>query len=72
MTALHFFSRKSYAKDKTDEFIQPTPISINGETIKVQVNDSIVFFNFRPDRARQLAKMLINKVDNDVDNISKE
>ncbi len=61
--------KESYAKDKTDEFIQPTPISINGETIKVQVNDSIVFFNFRPDRARQLAKMLINKVDNDVDNI---
>ena len=44
---------KSYAVDVNDEFVIPTVIDANG-TIKT--NDSIVFFNFRPDRAREITR----------------
>ena len=44
----------SYARSETDEFIQPTVIEENGGPIAVMnPGDSVVFFNFRPDRARQ-------------------
>lgn len=45
----------SYAAGKTDEFIRPTVID-GGEPI--QWGDSLVFFNFRKDRARQLSAAL--------------
>ncbi len=50
----------SYAEDKTDEFVLPTVIvdQDNNPVAKVQDNDSIIFFNFRPDRARQLTRAL--------------
>ena len=40
----------SYASDVTDEFVIPTRIAPGA----VRGGDSIIFFNFRPDRARQL------------------
>ena len=47
----------SYAEDKTDEFVVPTVIMKNGApTAKIQDNDSIIFFNFRPDRAREITR----------------
>lgn len=45
----------SYAKGDSDEFVQPTII---GEPIKD--GDSIIFFNFRPDRARQITKAFVD------------
>ena len=39
----------------TDEFVEPTVV---GDDTQVRDGDSIVFFNFRPDRARQLTEML--------------
>ena len=42
---------KSYAEDITDEFIVPTGVE-GFEPIKD--NDSVIFFNFRPDRAREI------------------
>ena len=42
---------QSYDKGETDEFVKPTVIE-GGAT--VQDKDSVVFFNFRPDRARQI------------------
>ena len=39
---------ESYAKEVTDEFVVPTVCDKNG---MIQANDSVVFFNFRPDRA---------------------
>lgn len=46
-------------KNLTDEFVVPTVISdYNG----VNANDSFIFFNFRPDRAREITRSL---VDND-------
>ena len=48
---------KSYADGVTDEFVVPTVILENGEpTGKISANDSIIFFNFRPDRARQITR----------------
>jgi 2,3-bisphosphoglycerate-independent phosphoglycerate mutase len=46
----------SYARGITDEFIEPTVIS--GRP-RLQPGDSALFFNFRPDRARQLAQRLL-------------
>ncbi|MBQ7916098.1 MAG: 2,3-bisphosphoglycerate-independent phosphoglycerate mutase, partial [Firmicutes bacterium] len=49
--------KQSYEKGATDEFVLPTVILKNDEpTAKIQANDSIIFYNFRPDRARQLTR----------------
>ena len=45
--------KDSYENDVTDEFVEPTVI---GEDTQVRDGDSIVFFNFRPDRARQMTE----------------
>ncbi len=47
----------SYDNDKTDEFMLPTVMKENGEPVaKISANDSVIFFNFRPDRARELTR----------------
>ncbi len=49
--------RASYAADVTDEFVLPTVIMENGKPVTtIQDKDSIIFFNFRPDRARELTR----------------
>jgi 2,3-bisphosphoglycerate-independent phosphoglycerate mutase len=48
--------RRSYERDVTDEFIEPIVIS---GTPRLTRDDSAVFFNFRPDRARQLSQKLL-------------
>ncbi|WP_013323412.1 2,3-bisphosphoglycerate-independent phosphoglycerate mutase [Gloeothece verrucosa] len=48
-TALQIL-KDSYAKDITDEFILPTRVAPGA----VESGDGIIFYNFRPDRARQL------------------
>ncbi|QDH21395.1 2,3-bisphosphoglycerate-independent phosphoglycerate mutase [Saccharibacillus brassicae] len=49
----------SYAKNVMDEFVLPTVIAKNGQpTAKIQTGDSIIFINFRPDRAIQLSEAL--------------
>ena len=48
----------SYAADVTDEFVVPTVLDKDG-TIKA--NDSVVFFNFRPDRARQITRTFVDE-----------
>lgn len=48
----------SYANDVNDEFMVPTVIVENGEPIgTIKADDSIVFFNFRPDRAREMTRV---------------
>ena len=52
--------KKSYDEGKNDEFILPTVICHNEEPIgTIKENDSIIFFNFRPDRARQITRALV-------------
>ncbi|MHC6178492.1 2,3-bisphosphoglycerate-independent phosphoglycerate mutase [Clostridium sp. JNZ X4-2] len=49
----------SYENNKTDEFIIPTVIETKGVPVATIKNgDSVIFFNFRPDRARQLTRAL--------------
>jgi 2,3-bisphosphoglycerate-independent phosphoglycerate mutase len=47
--------RAAYDRDETDEFIRPTLV---GEEARIRSGDSVIFFNFRPDRARQLTRAL--------------
>ena len=49
--------RDSYANDVTDEFMLPTVTDANG---MIKANDSVVFFNFRPDRARQITRSFVD------------
>lgn len=47
----------SYDKEVYDEFVMPTVVTENGEPVAtVGENDSMIFFNFRPDRARQITR----------------
>lgn len=47
----------SYAAGVTDEFMKPTVIKKNGEPVAtVKENDSVIFYNFRPDRAREITR----------------
>lgn len=52
----------SYQKEIFDEFVLPTLICNNDEPIAtIGENDSVVFFNFRPDRAREITRSLVDK-----------
>lgn len=54
---------KSYHDNKTDEFILPTVVLENGKpTGKISNGDSVIFFNFRPDRAREITRAINDKV----------
>ena len=47
----------SYAKEVYDEFVLPTIITKDGQPVgKVEEGDSVIFFNFRPDRAREMTR----------------
>ncbi|MDY4711587.1 MAG: 2,3-bisphosphoglycerate-independent phosphoglycerate mutase [Ruminococcus bromii] len=49
--------KNSYAQEVTDEFVVPAVIK-GGATIKP--NDSVIFYNFRPDRAREITRALVD------------
>jgi len=48
---------ESYANGVTDEFVVPTVADKNGT---VKANDSLIFFNFRPDRAREITRTFVD------------
>lgn len=51
----------SYAKDEQDEFVKPTVIVKNGTPIAtVNADDSVIMFNFRPDRAREITQTFVD------------
>lgn len=52
--------KQSYAKGETDEFVLPTVIGSVEEVNESRIhdNDSIIFFNYRPDRAREITKAI--------------
>ena len=56
----------SYKKDATDEFILPT---VCGDAPGVKSGDSLIFFNFRPDRAREITRAF---VDSDFDGFTRK
>ncbi len=48
---------QSYENGVTDEFVLPTNITENGKPVAlVEAGDSVIFFNFRPDRAREITR----------------
>lgn len=60
----------SYADGKNDEFVMPTVIKNGDEPVaKISDKDSIIFFNFRPDRARELTRAFC---DDSFDGFSRE
>ncbi|HZJ58276.1 MAG TPA: 2,3-bisphosphoglycerate-independent phosphoglycerate mutase [Clostridia bacterium] len=53
--------QKSYDQKETDEFVRPTVILEDGHPVAtIDEDDSIIFFNFRPDRAREITRSLID------------
>lgn len=47
----------SYDKGETDEFVKPTVVEKDGAPVAlIQDKDSVIFFNFRPDRAREITR----------------
>jgi 2,3-bisphosphoglycerate-independent phosphoglycerate mutase len=50
--------QRSYDKGISDEFIEP--ICVEGAP-RVEAGDTVIFFNFRPDRGRQLTRMLLDQ-----------
>ncbi len=51
----------SFAKKEYDEFVKPTAILENGKPVAtIGANDSVIFFNFRPDRAREITRTFVD------------
>jgi 2,3-bisphosphoglycerate-independent phosphoglycerate mutase len=52
--------RRSYEQGITDEFVEPTVVvgANGGPVATIENGDAVIFFNFRPDRARQLTRAL--------------
>lgn len=54
--------QQSYADGENDEFVIPTVITKDGNPVAtIKDGDNVIFFNFRPDRARQITRALIDK-----------
>jgi 2,3-bisphosphoglycerate-independent phosphoglycerate mutase len=47
--------RASYARGQTDEFVEPTLVGTEG---RIRAADSVIAFNFRPDRMREISRAL--------------
>ena len=53
--------KQSYNDDITDEFVVPTVIEKDGQPLgKIEEGDSVIFFNFRPDRAREITRTIVD------------
>ncbi len=57
---------RSYANNVTDEFVEPVVCDSEGT---ISDNDSVIFFNYRPDRAREITRAI---VDPDFDGFQRE
>ena len=52
----------AYPKQVTDEFVPPTVVMKDGEPIgNIKNNDSVIFFNYRPDRAREITRAIVDR-----------
>ncbi len=53
------YVKKSYEDNVTDEFIVPANVMADGRPVAtIEKGDSVIFFNFRPDRAREITRAL--------------
>jgi 2,3-bisphosphoglycerate-independent phosphoglycerate mutase len=54
--------RNSYDAETYDEFVLPTVVTENGEPVAtIKDKDSIIFYNFRPDRAREITRVFCDE-----------
>lgn len=54
--------KDQYAEEIYDEFVLPTVITEDGQAIAtIDDGDAVIFFNFRPDRARQMTRALVDE-----------
>ena len=52
---------ESYERNELDEFVKPTVILKDGRPVaKIGEGDSVIFFNFRPDRAREITRVFVD------------
>lgn len=49
--------KASYAKEITDEFVEPTVTNQDPDS-RIKDNDAVIFFNYRPDRAREITRAI--------------
>lgn len=60
--------KESYNIDVDDEFVVPAMVEVKDEyRAKIKTGDSLIFFNFRPDRARQITRAFISDDFNEFD-----
>jgi len=60
----------AYNRGETDEFVLPTVITEEGKPVsRIQENDSVIFYNFRSDRARQITHAFTDEVFLDFDRV---
>ncbi|EGO63714.1 2,3-bisphosphoglycerate-independent phosphoglycerate mutase [Acetonema longum] len=52
--------QQAYQRGETDEFVLPTVIDGCGDC-QIKAGDGVIFFNFRPDRARQLTRVFVDE-----------
>jgi len=52
--------RESYDRGETDEFIKPVALGPDCAATRIRANDAVIFYNFRIDRPRQLAKSILD------------
>ena len=53
--------KQSYNEGVTDEFVVPTVILRDGAPVgRIQENDSVILFNFRPDRSREITRTMVD------------
>jgi 2,3-bisphosphoglycerate-independent phosphoglycerate mutase len=55
---------EAYARGETDEFISPTTV---GSEAKIRPDDSVIVFNFRPDRVREITRALADASFTEID-----
>lgn len=53
--------QNAYNKKETDEFVKPIVLKKDGKSNLIAENDSVVFFNFRSDRAREITRAIIDE-----------
>ena len=63
--------KNAYEVGENDEFVIPTVVETNCNT-KIEHGDSVIFYNFRPDRAREITRALVDKDFTDFDRKSND
>ncbi len=53
---------ESYSREEYDEFVKPSVVFEGDKPLAViEENDSVIFFNFRPDRAREITRSIVDR-----------